>query len=121
MKIRFTETRVVDDYRKGTVDEERYEAGKTYDLSEPSARRWISRNAAVEVRAGDPSPAPDVPPTGQDGVDDPSAAEAGARDPAASEGPADAAAATTTDDAPGNATASAGDAAGTQQGRKRNR
>lgn len=49
MRVKFTETRVVDDHRKGTPDEERYEAGKVYNLPEPSARRWINRKAAIEI------------------------------------------------------------------------
>jgi hypothetical protein len=49
MRIRFVRAVVVDDFRKGTADEERYEAGQVVDLPEPSARRWIGRNAAVEV------------------------------------------------------------------------
>lgn len=47
MKVLFTETRVVDDFRKGTLNEERFEKGKSYDLPEPSAAHWISRGAAV--------------------------------------------------------------------------
>lgn len=47
MHIRFKETRVVDDARKGTAAEQRYEAGQVYDLPEPSALRWISRGLAV--------------------------------------------------------------------------
>lgn len=49
MKVRFTETRVADDWRKGTDAEERYEAGRVYDLPEASAQRWISRGACVAV------------------------------------------------------------------------
>ncbi len=47
MKVRFTHTRVVDDLRKGTPDEERFEAGQVYDLPEATARRWMARNVAV--------------------------------------------------------------------------
>lgn len=47
MRVKFLQTRVVDDFRKGTDDEERYEEGGVYDLPDPSAQRWISRKAAV--------------------------------------------------------------------------
>lgn len=49
MKIRFTETRVVDDHRKGTADELRFEEGKEYNLDDDAARRWIARGIAAEV------------------------------------------------------------------------
>lgn len=48
MKIRFTETRIVDDFRKGTSNEERFTEGRVYDLPEVSAMRWIARGAAEE-------------------------------------------------------------------------
>lgn len=53
VKVRFVVDRVVDDCRKGTSGEERYEAGKVYDLTETSAVRWINRGAAVAVVAGE--------------------------------------------------------------------
>jgi hypothetical protein len=46
MRVKFFETQVVDDFRKGTKDEERFEAGKSYDLAEPSALRWANRGMA---------------------------------------------------------------------------
>jgi hypothetical protein len=46
VSITFTETKVVDDHRKGSSAEERFEAGKTYDLSPRSADRWVKRGAA---------------------------------------------------------------------------
>ncbi|GAB5506676.1 MAG: hypothetical protein Rhirs2KO_18390 [Rhizobiaceae bacterium] len=53
MKVKFLTTRVVDDARKGTKNEERFEEGKVYDLPEPSARRWVDRKVA-ELLAGEP-------------------------------------------------------------------
>ena len=47
----FTETRVVDDERKGTEAEERYEAGKTYRLDAASAHHWIRRGYAKQTKA----------------------------------------------------------------------
>lgn len=49
MKVEFTETRIVNDFRKGTSDEEKYVAGEIYDLPMPSARRWIARGVAIIV------------------------------------------------------------------------
>lgn len=48
-KVKFVETRVVNDARLGTPAAEKFEAGKTYDLAPASAKRWIDRNAAVAV------------------------------------------------------------------------
>ncbi len=66
MKVKFTETRIVDDFRKGTSNEERYDAGKVYDLPEISANRWIQRGAATAdvkpARKTRKAPAPPVPP-----------------------------------------------------------
>ncbi len=47
MKIKFLETRIVDDYRKGTEDEERYDKDETADLPPRSAMRWVNRGVAV--------------------------------------------------------------------------
>ena len=47
----FTEERVVEDERKGTPAEERYEAGKTYRLDRTSADHWIRRGYAKETKA----------------------------------------------------------------------
>ncbi|WP_454629540.1 SAP domain-containing protein [Bradyrhizobium cenepequi] len=44
--ITFDETRVVDDDRKGTPDEVRFEEGLTYELPLRSADRWVKRGAA---------------------------------------------------------------------------
>lgn len=49
MRVQFIETRVIDDHRKGTPEEERYEQGQAYDLPETSARRWLNRNIAVPI------------------------------------------------------------------------
>lgn len=49
MKVKFHQNRVVDDFRRGTKDEERFEAGKTYDLPETSALRWVNRGIADRV------------------------------------------------------------------------
>lgn len=46
VSITFDETRVVDDERKGTPEEVRFEDGKTYQLSPRSADRWVKRGAA---------------------------------------------------------------------------
>ncbi len=46
LKVKFTETVVVDDHRKGTKAEEKYVAGKVYGLSEASAMHWINRGKA---------------------------------------------------------------------------
>ncbi len=48
-KVKFLETRVVQDFRTGTKDEERFEAGKVYELEEASAKRWVVRGAAEYV------------------------------------------------------------------------
>jgi hypothetical protein len=45
-KIRFLETRTLRD-GKGTT----FEAGKVYELSEPSCERWIRRKAAEYVQS----------------------------------------------------------------------
>lgn len=45
--VKFNSTRVVDDFRKGTEDEERYEAGEIYTLGPAAAKRWIDRGVAV--------------------------------------------------------------------------
>jgi hypothetical protein len=45
-RIRFLQDRTVDDHRKGTKDEERYETGKVYELSETSCERWVGRGVA---------------------------------------------------------------------------
>lgn len=64
-KVKFLETRVVQDARAGTKDEERYEAGKVYELDEPSAKRWVHRNAAEYAEADvKVSPATAAPPAG---------------------------------------------------------
>ncbi|MGE0289269.1 MAG: hypothetical protein AB7I42_26660, partial [Bradyrhizobium sp.] len=47
--IRFLESRVVDDWRKGTPAEERYEEGKVYELEPRSADRWVKRGLAEFV------------------------------------------------------------------------
>lgn len=49
LKVKFSETVIVDDHRKGTKQEEKYVEGKTYALAEPSALHWINRGKAVEV------------------------------------------------------------------------
>lgn len=46
VSITFDETRVVDDHRKGTADEERFVEGKSYNLTPRSADRWVKRGAA---------------------------------------------------------------------------
>ncbi|WBU27583.1 hypothetical protein OOZ54_12850 [Rhodopseudomonas palustris] len=46
VRIKFTETRVVDDHRKGTPEEQRFDAGKTYEMSARSADRWVKRGVA---------------------------------------------------------------------------
>lgn len=46
--VKFTQTRVVQDNKTGTPDEERYEAGQIYDLPEASAERWKRRDCAVD-------------------------------------------------------------------------
>ncbi|NEV75472.1 hypothetical protein DYI24_00050 [Rhodopseudomonas sp. BR0C11] len=46
VSIKFTETRVVDDHRKGTPEEQRFVAGKTYEMSARSADRWVKRGVA---------------------------------------------------------------------------
>ncbi len=61
-KVRFTQTRVVQDARTGTPDEERYEAGQVYDLAPASAARWIARNVAVAVDDAAAPAADEVPP-----------------------------------------------------------
>ncbi|WP_130576972.1 Rho termination factor N-terminal domain-containing protein [Bradyrhizobium sp. Leo170] len=44
--ITFDELRIVDDNRKGTPDEVRFEEGESYDLPLRSADRWVKRGAA---------------------------------------------------------------------------
>lgn len=51
MWIEFLEDRVVNDFRKGTPQEEHYAAGQVIDLPEPSALHWINRQAARAVDA----------------------------------------------------------------------
>lgn len=46
LKVKFLETVVVDDHRKGTKSEEKFVEGKTYALVEPSAMHWINRGKA---------------------------------------------------------------------------
>lgn len=46
LKVKFLETVVVDDHRKGTRAQEKYTAGKTYGMTEASANHWISRGKA---------------------------------------------------------------------------
>lgn len=46
-RVRFLETRVVDDAFKGTARESRFEAGGVYELPVRSADRWVKRGAAV--------------------------------------------------------------------------
>ena len=58
MRVTFTETKVVDDHRKGTPDEERYEKGRTYDLSEAAGGHWIGRNVAVPAQDNPAETAP---------------------------------------------------------------
>lgn len=53
VKVTFIETRVVQDHRVGTPDEERYESGKTYVLSPRSADRWVKRRVAYFVTQAD--------------------------------------------------------------------
>ena len=50
MLIKFLKTVTVD-----AADGETFTGGKVYDLSEPSAQRWLRRQLAVEVQA-DTSP-----------------------------------------------------------------
>ncbi len=47
LKVTFLETRIVQDGLEGTPEETRFEKGKAYSLPESSARRWISRGAAM--------------------------------------------------------------------------
>lgn len=49
MRIEFLLDRVVNDYRKGTPEEEHYTAGQIVDLPGPSAEHWISRRIAKAV------------------------------------------------------------------------
>lgn len=49
VNVKFNETRIVDDFRKGTEDEVRYEAGEIYSLAPASAKRWIDRGLAIET------------------------------------------------------------------------
>lgn len=64
MKIRFKESRVVQDEHVGTDRETRFEAGREYDLPAASAQRWINRGAAEAVgAAATTAPAPASEPT----------------------------------------------------------
>jgi hypothetical protein len=47
--VKFSATRIVEDYRQGTPDEERFEAGRTYILPVTSADRWVRRGVAEYV------------------------------------------------------------------------
>lgn len=51
IKVKFLQTRVVQDERAGTSDEEKYEKGRTYELEPASANHWIRRGAAEPVTA----------------------------------------------------------------------
>jgi hypothetical protein len=46
VSVTFDETRIVDDHRKGTADEERFVEGTAYELSARSADRWVKRGVA---------------------------------------------------------------------------
>lgn len=59
MRIRFLVNKVVDDKRKGTADEERYQAGQVYDLPDKAAQHWLNRQVAEVVT--DDEPARDAP------------------------------------------------------------
>jgi len=61
-RVRFNVTRVVEDARKGTQDEERYEAGRVYELNDASAARWVNRGVAEYADGGTvPGPQPGAP------------------------------------------------------------
>lgn len=47
VRVKFTQTKVVDDHRRGTEDEERYDAGKSYKLPLASAEHWLRRRACT--------------------------------------------------------------------------
>ena len=64
-KIRFLEDYTVDDYRKGTPDEEKYTGGKVYDLPLPSAEHFI-RTLRAEAPGGKPASAPADEKTGDE-------------------------------------------------------
>lgn len=51
MRVKFTKLRVVQDEHVGTARETRFEAGRVYDLPEPSALHWIDRGVAEAVPA----------------------------------------------------------------------
>jgi len=74
VKIKFTETRVVDDEYKGTPDQTVFIEGKTYTLEDTSAQHWLSRGAAVQVGASRPKkpkpPKPDPDKTDKDKDDE---------------------------------------------------
>jgi hypothetical protein len=55
MKIRFTATRIVANRHKGTPQETRYEAGKTYDLPDSVAVHWLNRQVAEVVSDDEPA------------------------------------------------------------------
>ena len=63
IRVKFLETRVVQDERVGTPDEEKYVKGKTYSLAAASANHWIKRGAAEPVggarRSKPKTPKPD--------------------------------------------------------------
>lgn len=48
--VRFTQDRTVDDYRKGTADEESYKVGQVVELNLASTERWLRRGACKLVR-----------------------------------------------------------------------
>jgi hypothetical protein len=50
-KVRFISRRVVDDFRKGTPDEEVFEQDSEHDLGEASALLWVSAGVAEFVAA----------------------------------------------------------------------
>jgi hypothetical protein len=47
MKVLFTETRTVQDEKRGTSEATIYRAGQVYDLSVESANRWVNRKVAT--------------------------------------------------------------------------
>lgn len=55
VKVKFFVDRVVNDFRAGTKEEERYSAGKVYSMSEASAQHWCNRQVA-ELVADEPKP-----------------------------------------------------------------
>ena len=71
VRVIFTQTKVVDDHRRGTEDEERYEAGRSYKLPLASAEHWLRRRACTLAKRSKPKKEGEDDKNGDDDIDEP--------------------------------------------------